>query len=44
MNILVYAAGTVEVKIYKKTHNKLNNIDLINDGDLADDVTFKVVA
>lgn len=44
MNILVYAAGTVEVKIYKKTHNKLNNIDLINDGDLADDVTFKEVA
>lgn len=44
MNILVYAARTVEEKIYKKTHNKLNNIDLINDGDLADDFTFKEVA
>ncbi len=41
MNILVYSARTVEEKVFANVHNKINNIDLLNDGDLADHVTFK---
>jgi superfamily II DNA or RNA helicase len=39
-NVLLYAAGTVEEKVFENVKNKLNNIDILNDGDLADPLTF----
>jgi superfamily II DNA or RNA helicase len=41
MNILVYAAGTVEEKIFKNVNHKIANINILNDGDLAETETFK---
>lgn len=41
INYLVYSAGTVEVKVYKNVNTKIHNINLLNDGDLAESITFK---
>lgn len=40
MNILIFSAGTVEEKVFANVQSKLENIDLINDGDLAESKTF----
>lgn len=44
INLLVYSMGTIEVKVFNNVHNKIANIDLVNDGDLAESETFKKVA
>lgn len=36
MNVLVYAAGTIEEKVYENVVPKIQNIHALNDGDLAD--------
>lgn len=41
INLLVYAAGTVEVQVYKNVIEKLKNIDTLNDGDLNETELFK---
>jgi len=41
INLLVYAAGTIEEKVYEAVNNKIKNINTLNDGDLADLEIFK---
>ena len=38
---IIFCAGTVEEIVAAKVRSKLNNIDLLNDGDLRDDI-FKI--
>jgi len=41
MNILVYGEKTIEEKVFEKVSLKLENIEALNDGDLADFNIFK---
>jgi superfamily II DNA or RNA helicase len=40
MNLLVYAAGTIEQHVYKNVIEKIKNINALNDGDLMESEVF----
>ena len=43
INLVVYLSGTVEEKVFETVKNRMDNINALNDGDLAETEVFKNV-